>query len=60
MLRSERLTQPNPRDLLHDLAHRISRLRPDHRNPHHFHEEKSEIAHALATLASHPSWKEAT
>ncbi|MEM7720748.1 MAG: hypothetical protein AAF376_00090 [Pseudomonadota bacterium] len=34
-----------------DLVHRIRRLCPDHRDPHRFHEEKSEIAHELAKLA---------
>lgn len=40
-----------PRVQLADLAYRIRRLAPDHRNPHRFHEEKSEIAHQLAKLA---------
>jgi hypothetical protein len=34
-----------------ELARRIERLRPDHRDPHRFHEEKSEIAHELTKLA---------
>jgi hypothetical protein len=33
------------------LASRLDRLSPSHRNPHQFHEEKSEIAHALRVLA---------
>ncbi|WP_299821349.1 hypothetical protein [uncultured Jannaschia sp.] len=40
-----------PSDLLAELASRLRRLSPDHRNPHRFHEEKSEIAHELARLA---------
>lgn len=40
-------------DQLSDLAYRIRRLCPDHRDPHRFHEEKSEIAHDLRTLAQH-------
>lgn len=38
-------------DTLADLARRVRRLRPDHRDPEHFHEEKSEIEHALRKLA---------
>ena len=34
-----------------DLVRRIRKLCPDHRDPHRFHEEKSEIAHELAKLA---------
>lgn len=41
-----------PRDQLANLAYRIRRLCPDHRDPHRFHEEKSEIAHELGRLAS--------
>ncbi|WP_164726954.1 hypothetical protein [Shimia sediminis] len=33
------------------LVHRVRRLSPGHRDPHRFHEEKSEIAHDLAELA---------
>ncbi len=33
------------------LVDRIHRLGPDHRNPHRFHEEKSEIAYDLSELA---------
>lgn len=51
MQRSETNAQPRARDQLEDLAHRIRRLVPDHRDPHRFHEEKSEIAHELAQLA---------
>lgn len=39
------------REALAALAHRVDRLRPDHRDPHRFHEEKSEIAHELTKLA---------
>ncbi|MEP4260266.1 MAG: hypothetical protein ABJ375_13270 [Rhizobiaceae bacterium] len=42
---------PHPSDVLHELVRRIDRLRPDHRDPHRFHEEKSEIAYELAQLA---------
>ncbi len=42
---------PNPSDVLYDLVRRIDCLRPDHRNPHRFHEEKSDIAYELAQLA---------
>jgi hypothetical protein len=40
-----------PRDQIEALAHRIRKLCPDHRDPHRFHEEKSEIAHELAKLS---------
>lgn len=49
---------PMARNALAELAHRVRRLCPDHRDPHRFHEEKSEIAHALATLARNPNRKE--
>ena len=55
MQHSERLTrdqrEPTPLDLLQELARRVERLRPDHRDPHRFHEEKSEIAYELTQLA---------
>ena len=52
MQRSERpVPIERPSDLLAELAHRLRRLSPDHRNPHRFHEEKSEIVHELARLA---------
>jgi len=38
-----------------DLVQRIRRLCPDHRNPHHFHEKKSEIAHELTKLTKRVS-----
>ena len=42
---------PRPSQQITDLVTRIRRLCPDHRDPHSFHEEKSEIAHDLAKLA---------
>ena len=36
---------------LSDLAHRVARLCPDHRNPERFHLDKSEIVAALRRLA---------
>ncbi len=42
---------PHPSDVLADLAQRVQWLRPDHRDPHRFHEEKSDIAYELAQLA---------
>lgn len=46
-----RQRDPDPRESLSDLSSRISRLCPDHRDPHRFHEEKSEIAYELKQLA---------
>lgn len=45
--------EPTPKasDQINELVHRIQCLCPDHRNPHRFHEEKSEIAYELAELA---------
>ena len=37
---------------LHDLARRVERLSPSHRDPHRFHEDRSEIVHELRKLAS--------
>ena len=37
---------------LHDLAHRVARLRPCHRRPERFHEERSEIEAARRALAA--------
>ena len=45
----------HPRDVLGELVRRLDRLRPDHRDPHRFHEEKSEIAHELTLLAGRVS-----
>lgn len=44
MRRSEGGKCDDPREQITYLAHRVRRLCPDHRNPHRFHEEKSEIA----------------
>ena len=41
----------NSKQKLNDLVRRIHRLCPDHRNPHRFHEEKSDIAYELTKLA---------
>lgn len=42
-------------DTLADLARRVERLRPSHRDPEAFHLEKSDIADALRQLAAGPS-----
>jgi hypothetical protein len=34
-----------------ELAYRVRILCPDHRDPHRFHEEKSEISYELTKLA---------
>ena len=36
---------------LDDLAYRLRRLSPSHRNPHHYHEEKSEIENELRKIS---------
>jgi hypothetical protein len=36
---------------LRDLARRVRRLAPSHRDPERFHEDKSEIVYELLTLA---------
>lgn len=36
---------------LRDLAQRVARLCPSHRNPEEFHEAKSEIEHELRRLS---------
>ena len=51
MQHSERQPRPNPRDALAELARRVQWLRPDHRDPHKFHEEKSAISYELSELA---------
>lgn len=56
LLRRERGLRPAPSPVgdgkgLLDLARRVARLQPSHRDPERFHEEKSEIAHALRELA---------
>lgn len=40
---------------LSDLARRVERLRPSHRDPEAFHVEKSDIADALRRMAAGPS-----
>ncbi len=42
---------PDPAALADKLAARVSRLTVSHRDPHRFHEEKSEIANSLRELA---------
>lgn len=47
-------TQEKWKRLGDEIAHlvaRLHRLRPDHRDPHRFHEEKSEIAFQLTQVA---------
>jgi hypothetical protein len=47
---------PNPSrlsDRLSDLAHRVRRLAPSHRDPERYHVEKSEIESELRLLARH-------
>ncbi|PYG30367.1 hypothetical protein C8N36_10675 [Pelagimonas varians] len=51
MRRNELLKPEKPSQQIADLVYRIHRLCPDHRNPHRFHEEKSEIAYDLSELA---------
>ena len=48
---SEAKRAEKPSEQIAELVHRIRRLCPDHRDPHRFHEEKSEIAHELTKLA---------
>lgn len=38
-------------EVIEVLVRRVERLCPDHRDPHRFHEEKSEIAHELSEIA---------
>lgn len=40
---------------LHDIADRLERLAPSHRDPFLFHEEKSELVAELRRLAELPS-----
>lgn len=35
-----------------DIADRLARLAPCHRDPHRFHEEKSQLVHELRALAA--------
>lgn len=48
--------EPAFSEIVEDLAHRVSRLGPDRRDPHRFHEEKSEIAHQLRELSRVLPW----
>ena len=43
-------SEETPARALAELAHRVRRLAPSHRDPHRFHEEKSEIEHALVLM----------
>jgi hypothetical protein len=45
------MTDATASELL-SLARQLDRLAPSHRDPHRFHEVKSEIAHRLRVLAS--------
>lgn len=51
-MRPAMLDRPAPAEALRDLARRVERLRPSHRDPFAFFEEKDEIAHALRQLAA--------
>ncbi len=42
---------PGPPAMLEALADRVSRLSPSHRDPHRFHEDKSEVVAELRRLA---------
>lgn len=44
-------------DVLQDLARRVERLAPSHRDPHRFFEDRSEIAAELRWLARTPCAK---
>lgn len=37
---------------LHEIADRLARLAPCHRDPHRFHEQKSELVNELRELAA--------
>jgi len=51
-MRLSETTRPeHTKEQIAELVRRIRRLSPDHRDPHRFHEEKSEIAHELSKLA---------
>ncbi|MFC6486939.1 hypothetical protein [Nitratireductor sp. GCM10026969] len=39
-------------DRLRQIADRLARLAPDHRDPHRFHEQKSELVAELRWLAA--------
>ncbi|MFN3318024.1 MAG: hypothetical protein ACK43M_04725 [Allorhizobium sp.] len=40
-----------------DIAERLARLAPCHRNPHRFHEQKSELVNELRELAANDNAK---
>ncbi|WP_189343744.1 MULTISPECIES: hypothetical protein [unclassified Mesorhizobium] len=44
-------------DRLHEIADRLARLVPSHRDPHRFHEDKSELVDALRRLAANDNRK---
>lgn len=46
-----RRTEVEHNEALEALAQRVARLAPSHRNPHAFHEDKSEIVAELRKLA---------
>lgn len=48
------ITRNDTCQALGELADRLRRLRPDHRDPERFHVEKSEIEHQLRRLARQP------
>ncbi|UFN48912.1 hypothetical protein LPC08_23430 [Roseomonas sp. OT10] len=49
--RGDRLAVQLPSSTLEALAERVSRLSPSHRDPHRFHEDKSEVVAELRRLA---------
>ena len=42
---------------LQDIADRLARLAPCHRDPHKFHEDKSQLVHELRKLAANDNGK---
>jgi len=42
-------------DALSEFSNRVDRLRPDHRDQHRFHEEKSKTVHALHAMSDEVS-----
>lgn len=42
---------------LQDIADRLARLAPCHRDPHKFHEDKSQLVHELRKLAANDNDK---
>lgn len=51
MRRNDLTKAKKPSEQIAELVQRIRWLCPDHRCPHRFHEEKSEIAYELTKLA---------